>query len=250
MNSQLENILFDTYSTLFAAVTDETVTDSDSPPPIAKNGIDCDDGWYRIILHLCESLATINETLEDRLIHITALQTYRGILFVKTTDRPQQAALVIEFAQRLSSDTCELCGTTTGAQVHTSGTNTHKTLCEQCSIGWKDTETDIEIWRFSMNCHRCNADTPVVYPRGLGGNHGGTWDTVGECLTQKPYCTVEQVYSSVQDQFVWGNMCESCGAYQGNFYVYQAAMETVEQANGWYPISDFDCIDIVTVGER
>lgn len=244
MDQRLEQGLFDNYPVLYKYTNSEAATEEfDSAPPITYDGIVCDDGWYTLLNVLSSVLESINDS-RDEPIHALQLKEKHGSLRITTTDHPPEAEGIIQTIRALSRLTCERCGTTDGAQPHHNGGGP-KTLCEPCALDWQNIDDEIEIWQFTMECFKCETETPVVYPQQLGGNHGGTWETVGPILKNKSYCSVQQHFSNVQKKLVWGNTCRNCGAYQGNYYVYEAAQEYVQQADGWYPLADFDCIDII-----
>lgn len=245
MDEKLERVLFDNYPLLYPYTNPNTTpSDPNTTPEIAHKGIDCGNGWYPLIDFLSRTLEKTNNEREDTIQAIQVEEDDGRLVFLTDTQTPSSEKM-ISMIEVLASMTCEQCSTMNGVQQHKKNSTT-KTLCESCALDWRDVDTEVEIWRFTTNCHKCDTPTPVVYPRGLGGVHGGTWDTVGPELSTKPYCTIEQIYSNVQEQLVWGNICQSCGAYQGNYYIYEEAIEKVEQANGWYPLHDFDCVDIIS----
>ncbi|GAB7093442.1 hypothetical protein JCM30237_05940 [Halolamina litorea] len=106
----------------------------------------------------------------------------------------------------------------------------------------------IEIWRYETGCWKCSTDIPVVYPRGLGGFGGGTWEPAGSILVDKDYCNVERTYSKTQGQEVYGNICPSCGAYQGNHFIHEQVFDSVAAYQSWDRArEDYEVIDIVEV---
>lgn len=82
----------------------------------------------------------------------------------------------------------------------------------------------VDVWTTTRECHECGADTIVWYPPAVGSYAGGDWEPVGEHLAEEPDSPIERLYSDVQEKDVWGNACDECGAYQGNFYVHRDAM--------------------------
>jgi hypothetical protein len=80
---------------------------------------------------------------------------------------------------------------------------------------------EITVWTFKMECFDCEEDTVVWYPEVVGSNNGGTWEPVGSKLAEREASPIEQFYSETQEREVWGNACEHCGVYIGNFYVHR-----------------------------
>lgn len=101
---------------------------------------------------------------------------------------------------------------------------------------------NLEVWTTISECHVCSEETVIWYPRELGSRHGGTWEPVGEPLSEFPDSPIEQTYSEVQDCEVWGNTCEHCGEYQGNFYVHRDARDA-EALHGLETIRRGECED-------
>jgi hypothetical protein len=91
----------------------------------------------------------------------------------------------------------------------------------------------IEIWRLEMDCWKCDVPNRVVYPNGLGGFGGGTWERVGNELGEKDYCNAQETHSRTQGRRVYGNICTECGAYQGNHFVHEAVFDTVAAFQSW-----------------
>lgn len=245
MNPQFESVLFQEYPQVYEYADGDYMGHGDGgPAPIAVDGIACEDGWFRLVNELSASIERYNERVKET-AHIVAVKEKFGGLRVNTDILPDRIEATVKFAEKVSQRVCERCGEMESAQPHTKQ-GCRKTLCEPCALDWKGVGEEIEIWQFPIDCHECGEETLVVYPRGVGGEHGGSWVSVGEELSDRAYCSVEQVYSSVQKQFVWGNTCLSCGAYQGNYYVYEAANGYVDSVGDWLPTQQFDCIDELT----
>lgn len=81
----------------------------------------------------------------------------------------------------------------------------------------------VEVWTTRSECHVCGESTVIWYPRALGSRHGGTWKPVGKHLANLPDSPIEKTYSEVQGCKVWGNTCEHCSEYQGNYHVFRDA---------------------------
>lgn len=105
----------------------------------------------------------------------------------------------------------------------------------------------VEIWKLDYQCYRCDAPMEVVYPNGVGG-FAGDWVEVGPELTDKEYCNVEKTHSKTQGRDVYGNICENCGAYQGNHFVYEAVFSGVAAVQSW-DAQDIPGIEVVDVIE-
>lgn len=84
---------------------------------------------------------------------------------------------------------------------------------------------DVEVWTTTSECHSCGEKTVIWYPRALGSRHGGTWKPVGKHLANLPDSPIEKTYSEVQECEVWGNTCEACDEYQGNYYIFRDARD-------------------------
>lgn len=106
----------------------------------------------------------------------------------------------------------------------------------------------IEIWRFEMDCWQCETTFSVVYPRGLGGFGGGTWEKAGPQLAEKPYCDVKQTYSKTQGRKVYGNVCPRCDAYCGNHFVYEAVFSDVAGYQSWERArEEYHVVDVIDI---
>ena len=99
--------------------------------------------------------------------------------------------------------------------------------------------TPVISW--DTECWKCGRDTPVVWPEDGTLND----DDIGGAVASGQN-NVERVYSKTQGREVYGNVCEHCDAYQGNFYIDSEAVEQdpplVECENcgedhEWYPDS-------------
>lgn len=99
--------------------------------------------------------------------------------------------------------------------------------------------SDVTVLEWDTECWKCGKETLVVWPE-----DGHLDSDLGETLAETDGRPVERVYSKTQGREVWGNVCGHCGAYQGNHYVEQEAIEQdpplVEcevcgQMHEWYP---------------
>jgi len=108
-------------------------------------GFSCGDGWYWLIDNLCSKLQwdTDNNNHNDEYPQVVATQVKEkfGMLrfYVKSARREQYG--VISFAESLSHNICEECGSTKNIG-HTTGWI--KVLCEDCAVDsknpWKKNE--------------------------------------------------------------------------------------------------------------
>lgn len=106
---------------------------------------------------------------------------------------------------------------------------------------------EIEIWQFETDCWKCESRIVVVYPRQADGS-GGQWEIVGGSLTDKDYCNVKQTHSKTQGKDVYGNICEECGAYQGNHYIHEAVFSDVAGFQSWEKARElYDVVDVIEV---
>ena len=99
--------------------------------------------------------------------------------------------------------------------------------------------SDVAVLEWKTECWKCGSGTPVVWPK-----CGYLNSNIGDLLSEAGEHSVERVYSKRQGREVWGNVCEHCSAYQGNYYVEQEALELdpplVEcnvcgEMHEWYP---------------
>ncbi len=248
MNQELEAYLTDSYPTFFHyRATDETV--ADGMDPAIAHEIACDDGWFPLI----EAVATIAKkqfnTRGDReTIHATQIKEKFGALRIYVNRSPDRITAATWMAQRLSEQMCERCGATQGTRKQ-SDTGWMKTLCESCGLEWRGVPEEVPVWQFTYECHECGSETPVLYPVGVGGKHGGAWEPVGEQLKTLTEGNIQEVFSEVQRTVVYGNCCVECDAYQGNYYVYEAAADrdlTLETTAS----HDHDATRVTTVTTR
>lgn len=108
---------------------------------------------------------------------------------------------------------------------------------------------EVEVWTTTDECWACGERTVLWYPPAVGTYAGGTWAPVGEHLAELPDCPIDRVYSDVQEREVWGNVCEACGEYYGNFYVHRNARKAALQHGGADAVrrGDVDGYDVITV---
>ncbi|MDO8751116.1 MAG: hypothetical protein Q7K03_08240 [Dehalococcoidia bacterium] len=96
---------------------------------------------------------------------------------------------------------------------------------------------EVDIYRFKIGCYRCHKETPVVYVENK--TSGTVFGEIGPKELQddfiQKYAFVKPVFSQTQNQTVVGNVCTSCGAYNGNFFVWHAWIDQ-RGANDLRPI--------------
>jgi NMD protein affecting ribosome stability and mRNA decay len=71
----------------------------------------------------------------------------------------------------------------------------------------------VKIWRFKVDCYNCGEKIDVVWPQDHDMNLFGYY------LKDQEYCHVKRVFSNSLGREVWGNICPSCGQYQGNTFI-------------------------------
>ena len=242
MDTILEESLKDNYPTVFEHLNEGDYDDTPTPT-IALYGIQCDDGWFRLIESLAYQVHRLNERSDDEPIRaVQVKEKFGGLRFYTDTSSDALWPLV-QYAGRISKQTCELCGDMGSTRVRTDLVR-HKALCDEHYYDSRDIPEQIDIWKFETECFSCEEACSVVYPRPLGGPDGGSWSAVGEELSKKDYCTVERIYSDTQKMFVWGNRCTSCSTYQGNYFVTKEAEERGKLTR-WQSTADFERVDTI-----
>lgn len=241
MDAQREARLAERYPIFYGAYDHAPADYDDEPvPPLTVDGFACDDGWCALLEAAGQAIEQQNEADDEPTVRAIQVKEKFGQLRLYTDKSTPEAYAVTKLVETLSAKMCEWCGKTKGTRRRDQAGHL-KTLCVSCAAEWAGLPDEVEIWKFPTECHKCETDISVVYPRGVGGPHGGTWEAVGETLADQPYCNVEKTYSEVQDQPVWGNICTECGAYQGNYHVYTAATERADAIGDWTETDDEFC---------
>lgn len=80
--------------------------------------------------------------------------------------------------------------------------------------------SDVAVLRWKSDCWNCGEQTSLVWPK-----DGHLDSDIGEQLAKSEENHVQRTFSKTQDREVWANVCEHCGAYQGNHYVEKEALE-------------------------
>jgi hypothetical protein len=85
-------------------------SDPDTRYPMAMFGIECGDGWLKIIEPLFDFINNWNRDheLEDQ-IHINQIKEKFGSLRFYVSSAPEELYKLIDKAERLSEETCEQC---------------------------------------------------------------------------------------------------------------------------------------------
>jgi hypothetical protein len=120
-------------------------------------------------------------------------------------------------------------------EIHQMEPNSYKERCGYCQkpvyrIVKAPKELDLEIWKWTLNCWKCEKDTPVVWP------NTESWDFAWESLTPQSF---ENLPETIHKLFPFfkiiekrtmgvvehGNTCLHCGAYQGDWFVVHDMLE-------------------------
>ncbi len=92
----------------------------------------------------------------------------------------------------------------------------------------------IRIYKWNKDCWKCFKETPHVSYclvfQGLVLGCIGEIEKIDEILI-KEYPFVKRVYSKTQGKRVIGNTCVHCGAYQGNFFIFDEIIHYVDEEN-------------------
>jgi len=79
----------------------------------------------------------------------------------------------------------------------------------------------INVYRWSIICWKCRAETPVVTYNFNDGNYDYSIGSVEKLdrILMKRYPFVNRKYSRTREETVTANTCRNCDALQGNFYI-------------------------------
>jgi hypothetical protein len=138
MSPDKENKLYDNYPELFYSI-------GENPELTLMWGIECEDGWYDIIDCLCHEIIkksrkerSLERSVEEyeeamkkfeRIPSIIQIKEKFGLLTVYINNINKEHKALIDFAERLSSKTCEFCGTSKDVKLTSVGWI--KTLCPE-----------------------------------------------------------------------------------------------------------------------
>ncbi len=93
---------------------------------------------------------------------------------------------------------------------------------------------EIRIYKWNKDCWKCYKKTPHVSYclvfQGFVLGCIGEVEKLDEILL-KEYPFVKRVYSKTQGRKVIGNTCVYCGAYQGNFFIFDEIIHYVDEEN-------------------
>jgi|MTBAKMStandDraft_1061839.scaffolds.fasta_scaffold05121_5 hypothetical protein len=81
----------------------------------------------------------------------------------------------------------------------------------------------VEIWVWNMECYSCHNLTEVVYPEGEFYGYSlelNTLENLPVKIAEK-YPTMKIVDKKTKDITEYGNTCSHCGAYQGDWFVFE-----------------------------
>jgi len=113
-----------------------TQSEPESRPGLAIEmfGIECGDGWYKLIDCLCETIDMICQREKDKIPQVHqikekygGLRFYLGGIHKKYADRISGA---VSMAEKMSYNICEKCGTTEDVIVDKTGWI--RTKCKEC----------------------------------------------------------------------------------------------------------------------
>ena len=91
--------------------------------PIAF-GIECGEGWYNLIDYVSSKLESLYQDIE-----VVQVKEKFGGIRIYTNKDTLEAGKIIEFAEKESENTCEMCGKK-GQMMNYSGW--YKTRCHKC----------------------------------------------------------------------------------------------------------------------
>jgi hypothetical protein len=104
MNVELETRLSELYPKLFRG-QDMPVTEN-----LMSFGCECGDGWFTLINTACSLIATHEEHANSTEFLFTQIKEKYGTLRIYYTGGNAYIDGVVNMAEALSSETCELCG--------------------------------------------------------------------------------------------------------------------------------------------
>jgi hypothetical protein len=105
MNPQLQDKLFKKYPKIFAQ------KDQSMQTTAMCRGIECRDGWYWLIDQLCECIQGYMVNLKDQIEALQVKEKFGGLRFY-TNYSDSDVDGMIWFAESLSLNICETCGST------------------------------------------------------------------------------------------------------------------------------------------
>lgn len=128
MNPKLTKKLFERYPKIF------NQKDQSIKRTAMCLGIDCDDGWYMLIDKLCKCIQFhVDKNSHPQLEAVQVKEKFGGLRFY-TNNADEYLAGHIDFAESMSMEICEICGSTKGVGQTVGWI---KTICTKCA-GRKD----------------------------------------------------------------------------------------------------------------
>jgi hypothetical protein len=135
MNVELETRLSELYPSLFRG-QDMPVTEN-----LMSFGCECGDGWFTLINTACSLIATHEEAAEKTDFLFTQIKEKYGTLRIYYTGGNAYIDGVVNMAEALSGETCELCG----APGKLGGVGWLTTRCDKCTPSDKEPEAFREL---------------------------------------------------------------------------------------------------------
>lgn len=128
MKEELEIKLFENYPKIFKQ------KDLPSHKTAMCFGLDCDDGWYMLIDKLCECIQFhVDKNGHPQVEAVQVKEKFGGLRFY-TNNADEYLTGYIDFAESMSMNICEVCGSTKGVGQTVGWI---KTICTKCA-GRKD----------------------------------------------------------------------------------------------------------------
>lgn len=129
MKKELQEKLFEKYPKIFSKI----ISQARKEKPISYHvfGICTDDGWFKLIDTLCQTLQNITDNRKEPQIIVAQVKQKFGSLrfYTENKNSPIQYA-TINFAESISKCICEECGTMD--DVSLSDGPWVKSLCKRC----------------------------------------------------------------------------------------------------------------------
>lgn len=133
MDKKLQIELKEKHKELLNKLNVETdFSDVKNKTPIEVFGIECGNGWYKIIDNLCKTIETLIKDDNYPEVH-QIKEKFGGLRFYvgsMTEDNYKQIHGATLLAEYMSYEICEKCGSTDNVEVDESGWI--RTLCEEC----------------------------------------------------------------------------------------------------------------------
>ena len=121
MDDALQKGLFDRYPSIFAR------HDPAAEPAPIQWGIQCGDGWLRIIEALCDVLSAVEVEGASKRIEAVQVKEKFGVMRFYARNASEMQSGMIRMAEAMSARTCEICGSP-GVMMNRDGW--YKVRCE------------------------------------------------------------------------------------------------------------------------